>query len=101
MEVIAKKISKKSLFKLLTIGFTFGISVFAILCGIAAFFGSETVEWNGVYKTGIEGFLYSLLIGPVLGFLSACLIWLFTVVGLWIYSFFRPIKITFKHPIGE
>jgi len=101
MEVVAKKISKKSLFKLLTIGFTSGISVFAILCGIAAFFGSETVEWNGVYKTGIEGFIYSLLIGPVLGFFSACFIWLFTVFGLWIYSFFRPIKITFKDPIGE
>lgn len=101
MEVVAKKISKKSLFKLLTIGFTVGISVFAILCGIAAFFGSESVEWNGVYKTGIEGFIYSLLIGPVLGFFSACFIWLFTVFGLWIYSFFRPIKITFKDPIGE
>lgn len=101
MEVVAKKISKKSLFKLLTIGFTVGISIFAILCGIAAYFGSETVEWNGVYKTGFEGFLYSLLIGPVLGFFSACFIWMFTVFGLWIYSFISPVKVTFKGPIEQ
>ena len=99
MEVDAKKISKKSLFNVIAIGFTIGISVFAILCGIAALFGSNTVEWNGVYRTGLEGFLYSLLIGPVLGFFSACFIWLFTVFGLWLFSFVRPIKIEFKQPV--
>ena len=101
MEVVAKKIAKKSLFILLTIGFTIGVSVFAILCGIAAYFGSETVEWNGVYKTGIEGFLYSLFIGPVLGFFLSCFIWLFTVFGFWIYSFIYPVKVTFKEPIEQ
>ena len=101
MEVVAKKISKKSLFKLMTIGFTLGISFFAVLCGIAAFLGSETVEWNGVYRTGMEGFLYSLLIGPICGFFSSCFIWLFTVFGLWIYSFFNPVKVTFKQPIQD
>lgn len=101
MEVVAKKISKKSLFKLLTIGFTFGISIFAILCGIAAYFGSETVEFNGVYKTGIEGLLYSLIIGPVLGFFSASFIWLVTVFGLWVYSFVYPVKVTFKQPLEQ
>ncbi|WP_218163408.1 hypothetical protein [Alteromonas sp. V450] len=101
MEITAKKISKKSLFKLLAIGFTFGVSIFAILCGIAALFGAETVEWNGVYRTGVEGLFYSFLIGPVAGFFSACFIWFFTVLGLWLYSFFKPIKVQFKEPIGQ
>ena len=54
MEITAKKISKKSLFKLLAIGFTFGVSIFAILCGIAALFGAETVEWSGVEYIVLE-----------------------------------------------
>lgn len=101
MEVIAQKISKKSLFKLLTLGFTLGISIFCLTLGIFAFFGAETVEFNGVYKTGIEGIVYSFLIGPILGFISACFIWTFTILGLWIYSFFSPIKVTFKNPIEQ
>ena len=101
MEVIAQKISKKSLFKLLTIGFTLGIGALCIVFGIFAFFGAETVEWNGTYKTGLEGLLYSFLIGPILGFFSACFIWCFTAFGLWVFSLFRPIKLSFKKPINE
>ena len=96
MEIVAKKISKKSLFKLLFVGLTSGLSVFAILCGIAALFGAETIQWNGVHRTGIEGLLYGLIMGPFLGLLFACFMWLFITPGLWFYSFFRPIRVSFK-----
>ena len=96
MEIVAKKISKKSLFKLLFIGLTTGLSMFAILCGIAAFFGAETVQWNGVHRTGIEGLIYGFIMGPFLGLLFSCVMWLQITPGLWVYSFFRPIKVTFK-----
>lgn len=96
MEIVAKKISKKSLFKLLFIGLTTGLSMFAILCGIAAFFGAETVQWNGVHRTGIEGLIYGFIMGPFLGLLFSCVMWLLITPGLWVYSFFRPIKVTFK-----
>jgi|TARA_B110000114_G_C15045709_1_gene379052 hypothetical protein len=101
MEIVAKKISKKSLFKLLFIGLTAGLSVFAIICGIAAFFGAETIQWNGVQRTGVEGLLYGLIMGPFLGLLFACFMWLFITPGLWVYSFFRPIRVTFKHCQNE
>ncbi len=101
VEVIAKKISKKSLFKLLFIGFTVGLTIFSLLCGIAAIFGAETVQWNGVYRTGFEGLLYSIFMGPVLGIVFSCVIWLFLVPGLWIYSFFQPLKVSFKNTLNE
>ncbi len=101
MEIIAKKISKKSLFKLLFVGFSAGFSVFSLLCGIAAIFGAETIQLNGVYRTGIEGLVYSVFMGPVFGVLFACLIWLFLVPGLWIYSFFQPLKISFKNCLND
>jgi len=101
VEVIAKKISKRSLFKLLLIGFTTGLTVFSLLCGIAAIFGAETIQWNGVYRTGIEGLFYSIFMGPVLGVFFSCVIWLFLVPGLWIYSFFQPLKVSFKNTLNE
>lgn len=101
MEVIAKKISKKSLFKILFIGFTTGLTIFSLLCGIAAIFGAETIQWNGIYRTGIEGLIYSIFMGPVLGIVFSCVIWLFIVPGLWIYSFFQPLKVSFKNTLNE
>lgn len=101
VEVIAKKISKKSLFKILMIGFTVGLTVFSLLCGIAAMFGAETIQWNGVYRTGVEGLIYSIFMGPVLGIVFSCVIWLFLVPGLWIYSFFQPLKVAFKNCLNE
>jgi hypothetical protein len=101
MEIVAKKISKKSLFKLLFIGLTTGLSMFAIICGIAAFFGAETVQWNGIHRTGIEGLIYGFIMGPFLGFLFACVMWLLIAPGLWVYSFFRPIKVVFKDRQNE
>jgi len=101
MEVVAKKISKKSLLKLLVVGFISVLTVFSLLCGIAAMFGAETIQWNGVYRTGIEGLLYSVFMGPILGVVFGCLVWLFLVPGLWIYSFFQPLNICFKNCLND
>lgn len=99
MDIVAQKISKRSLFKILFIGFTIGISVLCLIFGIAALFGSQTVEWFGEQKTGIEGLLYGLIMGPIFGFVFTLFMWFFTVIGLWIYSFINPLKISFKNPI--
>lgn len=96
MEIVANKISKKSLFKLVFIGLTTSFTLFAIICGIAALFGAETVQWNGVHRTGIEGLMYGFILGPFLGLLFTCIMWLIITPGLWVYSFFREIKVTFK-----
>ncbi|MDU0111735.1 hypothetical protein RT723_01655 [Psychrosphaera aquimarina] len=95
MEVTAKKISKSSLFKILVLGNCLGLFVLCILFGVAAFFGAETVQWNDEYKTGLDGLFYSILMGPIFGFFFACVMWVYSAFGLWVYSLFRPIKITF------
>ena len=46
MEIVAKKISKKSLFKLLFLGLTAGLSVFAIFVVLLLF--SELKPFNGM-----------------------------------------------------
>ena len=96
MEVIANKISKKSLFKLLFIGLSFGFLVFFLMCGIAAIFGAETVKWEETPVTGFSGLLLALAMWPIFSFFFAGFIWTFSILGLWIYSFIRPLKVVFK-----
>lgn len=99
MDIVAQKISKRSLFKILFIGLTIGMSLLCVVFGIAALFGAQTVQWFGDHKTGIEGLLYSLIMGPIFGFVFTSIIWFFTVIGLGIYSFINPLKVSFKNPI--
>ena len=99
MDVVAQKISKRSLFKIMFIGFTIGISILCLIFGIAALFGAQTIEWFGEHKTGIEGLLYSLITGPIFGFVFTSIMWFFTVIGLWVYSFINPLRISFKNSI--
>lgn len=96
MEVVAKKISKISLFKLILSGIGSSICVFCILCGFAALFGMSMVQVNGVYRYGFEGMIYGVLIGPVLAVVCSAGIWCFMAFGLWIMSFFKPLTLTFK-----
>jgi hypothetical protein len=100
MEVIASKISKKSLFKLLFIGLSFGFLVFFLICGIAAIFGAETVKWENTPVTGFSGLLLALAMWPFFSFFFAGFIWIFSVFGLWIYSFIKPLKVVFKGVIS-
>ena len=101
MEVIANKISKKSLFKLLFIGLSFGFFVFFLMCGIAdIFFGTETVRLTARLGetpiTGFSGSLLALAMWPIFSFFFAGFIWILSILGLWIYSFMRPLKVVFK-----
>lgn len=56
MEITAKKISKRSLFKILFIGLSLGFFTFFLVCGVASLFGAETVNWNETPVTGTSGF---------------------------------------------
>ena len=96
MEIIAKKISKKSLFKLLLSGFGVSIFIFCVLCGVAALFGMSMVQINGVHRYGFEGLVYGFLMGPVFAVVGSTFIWCMMAFGLWITSFFKPLNLSFK-----
>ena len=99
MIVNAEKISKGSFFKLLFIGLSLGLFVFFLICGIAAFFGSETVKLENEPIKGIKGLFLAIAIWPVFSLFITCFFWCFGVFGLWLYSFFKPINIRFKGTI--
>ncbi|HDY7864668.1 TPA: DUF3265 domain-containing protein [Vibrio vulnificus] len=96
MEITVKKISKRSLFKMLFIGFSLSFFVFFLMCGIASIFGAETVKWEETPVTGVSGLLLALAMWPIFSFSLALFMWCFVAFGLWIYSLAKPLKLVFK-----
>lgn len=96
MEVTAKKISKSSIFKIYFIGLSGGFFVLFLIFGVAAIFGAETVKWENQPVTGFMGLITAMLMWPFFSFLFAGFMWLISILGLWLYSFIKPITISFK-----
>ncbi|WP_040307510.1 hypothetical protein [Agarivorans albus] len=96
MEISAKNISKKSLFKFLLKSVGYGLIAYCLLLGVLSLFGFETIAFNEQYYTGIKGLLVSLPLGFVLGLIFTCFVWLIGILGLWINSFFSGVTIVFK-----
>ena len=91
-----KRLSFGSLFKILFIGMLLPIFLFGLACGIAALFGANTVTINNVNVYGIQGLLAGMVIGLILPAIFALLFSLILSIGLWVYSLFKPIVISYK-----
>jgi Mg/Co/Ni transporter MgtE len=95
-DIQIRKLSLKSVFKLIAIGQYLAWIPFAILCAIGTFFGLGSIQWNGRVLEGLD----ALLISPVIGFIIATGITLIvgtsTAVGLWLWSKLRPLNLRFK-----
>ena len=99
--VEARKISKASLFKLMLTGASIGLFLLFLLCGIAAIYGYETVSFNDKYITGLWGLITALLMWPIFSLLFTCFGWVVITFGLWIYSFFRDLRVAFREVKGS
>ena len=96
MNITAKKISKASVFKIYIIGLGLGLFVFFLIMGLSALFGSQTVKFNGESVTGFMGLVVALCMWPIFSVIFAGFMWLISILGLWVYSVFYPITISFK-----
>lgn len=96
MDVTFRKISKRSLFKLLAAGFFPTFFVVFTIFGIAALLGADTVKWNDVPVHGIAGFLLSWVFCFVFSLFTTVFNWLICIFGLWLFSFRRNLTLTFK-----
>ncbi|MFW1676855.1 hypothetical protein ACFVYJ_03625 [Pontibacter sp. JAM-7] len=101
MHIEARKISKASLFRLLTLGLGCGFFVLFTLCGIASIFGADTVSWNGESVTGVMGLAAALLMWPLFSLFFALFIWLVSIFGLWLYAFFGTLTFEFRDVVSK
>jgi len=90
-----KKISAGTFYKLIAIGLTIGLLPAFTFFGLLASTGMNVLTWNAEPVTGLK----ALYIGPLMGVFMALIFTVIfgsiTVFGLWIFSFFRTIKIEY------
>lgn len=91
--IVVRKLRAGSIFKLLFAGLMVSLVPLGVLCGIAAFFGADTVRWEGETIHGAA----ALWAGPVILAFTAMLLTVvvgaLTCLGLWLLSWFRPIAL--------
>ena len=97
MVINSKDISKKSLFKLLLAGFGIGSLVLWLLLSIVSIFVGGSIDMSIESKSGLAGFLETLVIWPFFALLWAAFTWLFLVLGLAIVNRFTSLTIETKN----
>jgi hypothetical protein len=90
-----KRIKAGSLFKFIFIVTASIMIPFLILCGIAAFFGANTVTVNQKYVTGIWGLVSALIMAPIFSVVFAGITWLFAYISIRIIGKFKPFTISY------
>ena len=88
-----RRLGTGSVFRLAAIGFSCSLIPFALLMGVFALFGFQTVSWNHQPITGVKGLLASPFIGLFLAVLFTAFMGAFLSLGLWIYSKIRPLTL--------
>lgn len=92
--ITVQRFSVGSIYKLLAIGSGCSLIPFCILMGCFALFGAGTVNWNGQSLTGIDGLVAALFTGVFLAALITGFFGTMLAIGLWLYSRFRPLKLS-------
>lgn len=94
-QVEVKKISAGTMYKLFAIGLTVGFLPLFLLFGILGAFGTEVLIWNDQPVTGIKAIFVGPFMAVFMSLIFTALIGSICAFGLWVFSFFKPLKIEF------
>jgi|SRR5580704_7644370 hypothetical protein len=93
--LVIRRLSTGSVFRVVAAGAFFSLIPLALLFGVLALFGLDTVRWNNQAMHGISGLLVSPLIGLMLAAFFTAFGGVALAFGLWIYSRVRPLRLRF------
>lgn len=97
-DISISRLSAGSVFKLVGIGLLCSLLPFTMLMGCTAYFGLNSLLWNGQPLTGTTALFAAPFIGLFLVAVFTMVLGTAIAFGLWVYSFVSPIAISFKVP---
>ena len=95
-DVLIRRISAGTVFKLVGVGLLFSLLPFTILMGCTASLGLNSLTWNGQPLTGITALVASPFIGLFLVAIFTMFLGTAMAFGLWVYSLLGPFGISYK-----
>ena len=96
-QVSLERLSVGSIYKLVFIGSTCSLMPLTLVLGVLALFGFSTVSWNGHPVYGLNGMLFSPLIGAALTVFITAFLGTAFIFGLWLFSKVRPLSLSVKN----
>lgn len=96
MRVNTKGIGYVCLYKLLLIGYVMIWFVLGVVYGGFSLFGYHAISIHGSYVLGWYGLICGLALGPLTGFVFATMHWLLLSPGLWLYTRFFNVELTYR-----
>lgn len=91
-----KRFSFGTVYKILFVAAIFSMVPLSVLMGLFAFFGAETIVWNGQHLTGLMGLIASPFVGIMLALIFTGFLGTLFACGLWLYSKVRPLSLQFQ-----
>ncbi|TQV74236.1 hypothetical protein FKG94_16655 [Exilibacterium tricleocarpae] len=93
-----QRLTPGSLFKLLFIGFLFGLGPLLLANGIYDLVtgGESMVSLNESTLSGTSGFIGTLVFIPIMALIFSGITWVFVSIGTWVYSLFWRLNLQFK-----
>jgi hypothetical protein len=88
-----RRFSFGTVYKILAIASAFSMVPLSVIMGLFAFFGAETIVWNGQHLTGLMGLIASPFVGLMLALIFTGFLGTLFACGLWLYSKFRTLEI--------
>lgn len=89
------RLTAGTIYKILFVGLVFSMLPLSVLFGIMAFFGANTITWNGQNIYGFWGLISGIAVGAFLSMAFAVILGSCCFVGLWLYSRFESIGVAF------
>ena len=96
MIIETKSISKRSLFKLLIVGFGLGSLFFWLLLSLLSMYVSGSLTWEIESASGLGRFLETLFIWPFFAVLWTAFTWLMLILGLALVNRFSILTLRTK-----
>ncbi|MCZ2496122.1 hypothetical protein GN316_05075 [Xylophilus sp. Kf1] len=93
----AERLSVKTVYKLVFLGLIGSMVPLGLVVGFFALLGFDMVHLNGRSLHGIAGLIGGPIISVFVAMLFTAFMGSLIVLGLWLYSKFRPITICFKN----
>lgn len=90
-----RQLSTGSVYKLIACGTVCSLVPLMTIMGLLSTFGWSSVNMNGQALTGVSGLLLSPLLGLLLALLLTALLGSLVALGLWVYSFIRPLQLSY------
>ena len=92
--IVIKRFTAGSMFKIVAIGCSITIGGLAVVAGLFALFGADTVYWNSQTVKGMNGFAAVPLI-ILLAIFATLILWIAFTVSFWLFSLFGRLEVDY------